>query len=119
MVGHILLSHGSRLKSSNDFIFDILKKLQPDVQNLEIAFLELCQPSLEDAIKTLSTKGVKKALLLPLFISAGRHIQEDLPQQITILEHLYGIKIEVLDFIGKSDGFLTLIRDNFKTTPSF
>lgn len=119
MVGHILLSHGSRLKSSNDFIFDIFKKLEPSVQNLEIAFLELCEPTLEDAIKTLSVKGIKKVIILPLFVSAGRHIQEDLPLQIVKLEQIYDIKILVLDFIGKSDGFLTLIRETFKTTPSF
>ncbi len=120
MIAHILLAHGSRLKASNDAIFEIHSALMQKVPNLEVAFLELCEPTLEDAITSLHSKGASKIVILPLFIAAGRHIKEDIPRIVKAYENTYNIEIETLSHIGEHSNFLSLIENAFaKTTLSF
>ena len=111
MNGYILLSHGSKVKASNDANFDIVKKLRENIQNIELAFLELSRPDFEDAVKKLKSNGVSSITVLPLFLAPGKHVKEDVPSLASTFSEKYDLKIEVLEHIGANDGYISLIRD--------
>ncbi|MDX9814609.1 MAG: CbiX/SirB N-terminal domain-containing protein [Sulfurimonas sp.] len=119
MQGYILLWHGSRLKSSNDENFSIYNQLKNNITNLEIAFLELSEPSYEQAVAKLHQKGVKNIVVLPLFLAAGRHVVEDIPMLSKKLEDELKVDIKLLDHIGMQKEYISMIESILKTTPSF
>lgn len=46
---------------------------------IELAFLELMRPTLEEAIGSLVAKGAARITVVPMFLAAGGHLKRDLP----------------------------------------
>lgn len=77
--GLILIAHGSRLPAANLDLFELGDRL------LEIgfewvfpAFLELAEPTIQQAGADCVAAGAKIVVLAPYFLSAGRHAADDL-----------------------------------------
>lgn len=117
MQGYILLSHGSKVKSSNDANFEILNKLKNKIQHIELAFLELCEPTFEEAVKNLKNVGVGNITVLPLFLAPGKHVRDDVPYLASECSRKYDLDITVLEHIGARDEYIALIEAILK--PSF
>ncbi|MFA5455015.1 MAG: CbiX/SirB N-terminal domain-containing protein [Sulfurimonas sp.] len=111
MEGYILLSHGSKVKASNDASFEVLKKLRNKIKYVELAFLELAEPDFENAVKLLQESGVSSIKVLPLFLAPGKHVREDVPALREMCARKYGIEITVLEHIGANDGYVKLIEN--------
>lgn len=47
---------------------------------VELAFLELMQPSLSGAIRKIVSKGIKEIVVIPVFFGQGSHLRKDLPR---------------------------------------
>ena len=78
----LLTAHGSRVPGSNDEVESLALQLAahlPAGYTVSHAFLELASPSIPDAIDTLAADGVADILVIPYFLSAGRHVSEDIP----------------------------------------
>jgi sirohydrochlorin ferrochelatase len=54
---------------------------------VETAFLELGQPDLRRAVERLVTLGADKIVVVPYFLTLGKHLQRDLPR---IVEEIGG-----------------------------
>ena len=77
----ILFGHGardSRWREPFDRLAALWKAQHPNVL-VELAFLELMQPSLEDAIATLVALGAKQIIVVPIFFGQGGHLRNDFP----------------------------------------
>ena len=111
MNGYILLSHGSKVKASNDATREVLEKLRTNIQNIELAFLELAEPDFEEAVKKLKQTGVTAVTVLPLFLAPGKHVREDVPMLAESCSKKYGIKIDVLEHIGANGAYVKMIED--------
>ena len=46
---------------------------------VELAFLEMMQPSLEEAVATLVLKGATQVTVAPVFFGQGGHLRNDFP----------------------------------------
>jgi len=46
---------------------------------VELAFLEMMQPSLEEAVATLLLKGATQVTVVPVFFGQGGHLRNDFP----------------------------------------
>jgi sirohydrochlorin cobaltochelatase len=82
MKGIILFGHGSRTAEyvkPFERIRDAMAKQRPDAV-VELGFLELTRPGLDEAIESLVGKGVTEISVVPIFIGPGRHVLKDLPQ---------------------------------------
>lgn len=79
---------------------------------VELAFLELMEPPLPDAIAGLVTGGHKRITIAPLFIAPGGHLKNDLPKILSAIraEHP-GIEITLLPALGEIDAVLAMIAD--------
>lgn len=112
----IIIAHGSKVKSSNDEIVDIVSKIKNSVDNELLvfhAFLELTEPSVFVAINKAIANNCKKIKLFPYFLAAGKHVQEDIPCEIKKFKKLYPeIEFILLSHIGKCNGIENMIISN-------
>ena len=84
---------------------------QPGVR-VELAFLELMQPTLASAVAGLADEGVWHITVVPLFLAQGGHLKEDLPRLLDdIRSHHPGLRIDVTSTIGDSEDFTNAIAD--------
>lgn len=112
----IIIAHGSKVKSSNDEIIDIVSKIKASVDD-EIsvfhAFLELSEPSVFMAINNAIAENCQKIKIFPYFLAAGKHVQEDIPCEIKKFKKLYPqIEFILLPHIGKCNGIENMIISN-------
>lgn len=101
--GIILFGHGARNSSYIEPFQRIRAAMlarAPQAQ-VEIGFLELSQPTLEDAIAALIARGIHKVRIVPIFFAPGRHILKDLPERAAAaLDRHPGLEIEVSEAVG-------------------
>jgi sirohydrochlorin ferrochelatase len=76
----LLIAHGSRLEAANQDLVTLAEQLRArDIYPIvEIAYLELAEPTILDAGKTCVQEGARRVYLLPYFLSAGAHVSNDL-----------------------------------------
>jgi sirohydrochlorin cobaltochelatase len=82
MKGIILFGHGSRTAEyikPFERIREAVLAREPDTL-VELGFLELTRPSMDESIECLVGRGVTQIVVVPIFIGPGRHVLKDLPQ---------------------------------------
>lgn len=80
----ILFAHGSRdpeWAAPFHAIREAIRAAAPDAR-VELAFLEIMQPSLSEAIEALRGEGVREIVVVPAFMAQGGHLKRDLPELI-------------------------------------
>jgi len=79
-------SDGSRRQASNDEVRELAKVLAQSTQGefpiVECAFLELAEPLIPDGVSACVQKGAETVTVLPYFLSAGRHVVTDIPEEL-------------------------------------
>ena len=78
----LLIAHGSRRDAANQDLVKLAEMLRE--RNLfpiiEIAYLELAEPTIPDGAARCVAAGADEVLMLPYFLSAGVHVQNDLEE---------------------------------------
>lgn len=108
----ILFSHGARDPRWKEPIINVQKLIlaqNPDL-TVELAFLELMTPSLEELIADFSSKNITEVTLVPIFFGQGGHIREDLPKLIESCRQKYPLlALTVKPAVGENIGVLQAI----------
>ena len=113
------VAHGSRRVSSNDEVRNLAEQLRSragsDFGYVTCAFLELADPSIPEGLEQCQQAGAKQVVVLPYFLSAGRHVAEDIPEIVRRFSSLHPrIQIEVAPYLGRSsklaDTLLELVK---------
>lgn len=107
----ILLAHGSP-DARWQAPFEALEaQLEPRVSTrLRLAYMELCEPSLERVVAELCAEGFDALDVLPLFFAAGRHLREDVPAQLEALNQQYPqATLSLLEPVGQHQAFTDAI----------
>ena len=87
----VLFAHGARdPKWAEPFkaIQALIRAQAPDTP-VELAFLELMQPGIQECLIELANKSVKRISIVPIFLAAGRHLREDLPALVAPIQKQY------------------------------
>jgi sirohydrochlorin ferrochelatase len=110
----LLVAHGSRRAASNDEIRELAERLASSQENhfdmVEAAFLELAQPSIPEGIEYCIQHGAAEVLVFPYFLSAGRHVAEDIPAEVKIAQKQYpDVKVTIADYLGIAAGMPGMI----------
>ena len=110
----ILFAHGARDPAwAEPFrtIKRIIEQKQPGA-DVELAFLELMEPSLPDAVAKLARAGHRSITIAPLFMAQGGHLKNDLPKILDALRADYpGTSLTLLPAIGDVDAILGAIAE--------
>ena len=112
--GIVLFAHGSRDAQWRLPVEAVAANIQarsPDTP-VQCAYLELCAPTLPDAVTTLLTAGVHKVRVVPLFLGVGKHAREDLPLLIEQIRSSHpDLQIELMPAVGENTGLIELMAD--------
>ena len=88
--GILLIGHGSRLPYNKEVIDKIAEKyseIMPNY-NIEVGYMELCEPSISQAFNKLKETGVDRIIVTPVFLADGMHTKRDIPK-------ILGLKPEI------------------------
>ncbi len=117
----LLIAHGSRREASNEEIRQLTGKLQRhpsnDADDTSCAFLELAEPSIPDGIQQCIDRGARTVVVYPYFLSQGRHVAEDIPQEVAQkkLQHP-DVEIIIANYFGSSDQVVELLAQKTSET---
>ena len=84
----ILLAHGSRdgaWRASFEAIAQKITAQQPGLQ-VRCAYMQLCAPDLSQAVTDLRQASCEHIAVAPLFLGAGTHIRQDLPNLLAAVQ---------------------------------
>lgn len=102
----ILFAHGSRdLEWAMPFraVQNRITQQRPELA-VELAFLELMDPSLPAAVERVVTSGRQRVTIAPLFMAQGAHVRRDLAQIVVELKRRHmNVEFKVLPAAGEVD----------------
>jgi sirohydrochlorin cobaltochelatase len=110
----LLFAHGARDPGWAEPFRRIAARVrasQPGVR-VELAFLELMEPRLAEAVAALAGDGIARITLVPLFLAQGGHLKEDLPRLLDDIRKQHSaVRIDVTAAIGDSESLTNAIAD--------
>lgn len=100
----VLIAHGSRRSAWRAPLDALCARMQarlgPDA--VRLAFMELCPPDLAEVAAEAAADGVTRLRVLPLFMSAGGHVEHDIAPQVEALRGRHpGLELELLPALGE------------------
>lgn len=87
----LLIAHGSRRLQANAELEDVAEALRQrgSFDFVQPAYLELAEPTIEQGAAACVASHARVVILLPYFLSPGRHVVEDLSAACQRLHQLY------------------------------
>jgi len=109
----ILFAHGARDPAwarPFEAMANHLRHTSP--HRIDLAFLELMQPGLEEAVKIQVEAGCDHITVVPVFLGAGGHVRRDLPALIDTLRSRYPtITLRATCAVGESPEVMAALAD--------
>ncbi len=104
----LLIAHGSRRSGSNEEIRQLTSKLRElagaEYQQVDCAFLELAEPSIETAIDRLVAAGETQILCVPYFLARGAHVASDIPEALEAAKAKHpSVTFTTSEYLGEAD----------------
>lgn len=106
----ILLAHGSRDPLWAKTFEDFTKSARAKHSNTRLAYMELCTPSLEQAVNEGVKSGFCSISVLPLFLAQGKHLRYDVPKMLKQYEIKHNIEIKLLAPLGEQAELATAVE---------
>ncbi len=110
----MLFAHGARDAQWSEPFRAMQKAVagkRPDL-TVELAFLEIMQPSLGDCVARLAGDGHVRIVIAPLFLAQGGHLKKDMPRLLKDLGMKHpAADISVLPPIGEVTELLNAISE--------
>jgi len=108
----VLFAHGSRDPRWAEPFRAIQRKVsarKPQV-TVELAFLELMEPKLAEAVDRLTAAGHTRVTIAPLFMAEGAHLRRDLAALMATLHARHSaVELKLLPAAGEVDAVLDAI----------
>lgn len=108
----VLLGHGSRAPGASEAMERIAGILRTRrSERVEIAHMELAEPSLEAVLQRLHGEGCLEVALVPYFLHHGIHLREDIPGILdSVLSRLPGLSISMAPHLGFDDALVDVVE---------
>ena len=109
-----MVAHGSRRAESNDEVRELARLLDSQAggsfEAVTCAFLELAEPSIPDGLRAAIAAGASEVVVMPYFLSAGRHVVMDIPGEVDIVRAEYpDITITLAPYLGAAEELAEVI----------
>jgi len=107
----LLVAHGSRRTPANLEVYLIGEKLEKQLgREVVTCFLELGEPNIPEGVDRALAKSPGEIVVLPYFLTQGRHLEEDIPKILSEKARAYPeTPIRVLDYVGKHPKLVDLL----------
>ena len=114
MKAMVLFGHGARdarWREPFDRLALLWRAQHPGVL-VQLAFLEMMQPSLEEAITTLSASGALEIVVVPVFFGQGGHLRNDFPALLDACREKFPqVTLSATLAVGEDEAVLQAIVD--------
>jgi len=112
----VIVAHGSSREASNQEVIALAVRMKESLASeyplVNAGFLELAEPLIPASIEQCIEQGATDISVLPYFLSAGRHVQEDVPNEVqSVINKFPKVKITILSHIGGLPQMDNLIRE--------
>lgn len=93
-VALVLIGHGSKLPHNRENLIKLAEILRQKsrFKTVEISFMVRNAPTIPEAIETIVKRGIKKIVLVPAFLAAGVHTEQEIPEMIGLKGEESGLK---------------------------
>jgi sirohydrochlorin ferrochelatase len=112
-IGIIVVDHGSRLAEANEMLVD-MARLYGETTGTEIvepAHMELAEPTIAQAFARCVERGARRVIILPYFLSPGRHSRRDIPRFAREAAAAYpGVTCTVAQPLGRDPRMAEVMR---------
>lgn len=113
----LLIAHGSRRDEANADLATLaqLVAAQGHYATVAISYLELANPSIPVAAQRCVAEGATRVLMLPYFLSAGRHVTEDLQEhRRQLTEQCPGVEFHLCPPLGLHPKMVDIVLDRLR-----
>lgn len=111
----LLVAHGSRREASNEEVRRLAAKMDTlphDFDAISSAFLELTEPLIPDGIRQAVAAGADEVVILPYFLSAGRHVVTDVPAEVdSVRSEFPDTKLTIAPYLGIAESIPSTLLD--------
>lgn len=112
----LIVAHGSRREASNEEVRGlstaVSARLDGRYDRCACAFLELAEPDIPGAIAREVEAGATEVVCFPYFLSAGRHVVEDVPALVEAARRRHpAVRITLERYLGAQNAMAALIAD--------
>jgi sirohydrochlorin ferrochelatase len=111
--GIIVFAHGSRVEPANQAVRLVAAEFARagGYEHVEAAFLELGDPSLEQAAERLVAQGIRQIIVIPYFLTLGTHLERDLPRLVADISNKNsGLRISVTAPLDGHPGLVEILK---------
>ncbi|MBI5042139.1 MAG: CbiX/SirB N-terminal domain-containing protein [Gammaproteobacteria bacterium] len=113
----LVIAHGSRRAESNDEVRrltdTLARRAQAEFPIVCCGFLELAEPSIPNGIEQCVQAGATEVVVLPYFLSAGRHVVTDIPNDVRGKQEQYPqVNIRIAAYLGAHDRVTDLLLES-------
>lgn len=85
--GIVIIGHGSRVPESKGIYEEIARKTEEKSGLMvRVGYMKHWRPTFTEAVRGFIEDGVKKVVVVPLFLLPGLHVQEDIPVLLGLKE---------------------------------
>lgn len=104
----LIVAHGSRREASNDEVRRLAERVRtlcgPEVAGVEVAFLELAEPSIPEGLARCAAAGADEIVVFPYFLAAGTHVAQDIPEAVDEFAQAHPqVRVRLTPHLGASD----------------
>ena len=91
----LVVGHGTRSPSGALQLLDLVRQMQVKAPAAKISgcFLELAEPTIEQAMRRLAEEGIKKTLVVPVLLFTAGHALQDIPKAVSQAGNRFGIEV--------------------------
>jgi sirohydrochlorin ferrochelatase len=110
----VLLAHGSRCDEAGGELERVVASLRARLAGPPVclAYGELRQPSLAAVVAGLVASGIGRIVVLPYFLTLGRHVLRDVPDQVGCLAARHpGLELRLADHLGWDGRLVDILLD--------
>lgn len=108
----IVIDHGSRQAEANEIVVELAREIQQRRPEIIVthAHMEIASPALDEAVVACMERGAEEILVLPHFLSPGRHTQETIPEQVATLAGRHpALTFKIADPLGAHPGLVDIL----------
>lgn len=79
-----MVGHGSREHAGNAPLLELCRDLEVrlGITPVQPCYLELARPTIAEGLGALHRRGVERVIVVPLQLTAGRHVRYDIPCEV-------------------------------------
>src|SRR3954468_11005376 len=109
----LLIAHGSRHAEANADLHHVAAALRARGQPVvEASFLEMAEPTIEQAGARCVEQGAGRVVLVPYFLSAGVHVRRDLTEaRRRLAERFPQVEFRLAEPLGRHPLLLEVVAE--------